>query len=238
MRYCLFLFLFANNLQAQVSAIDSSYASPDSVFAKQIYFSQRGEEAAIYSGRQFNEYSSSIEGHGYFMPAWQIGSVIYDKVHYEQVYMKYDLVKDQLIVAPKGPNEIFISLFSPRVSGFSFNSNHFFRVNEDGGEKTLPAGFYQELEKGKLTFLAKRSKQIKEKIQGTILTQRFEEYVKYYLCKTGTCFQIKNEKDIYKVVDDQRKELHQFMSKNKLKYRKDPEKTIQAAAAFYNQSGH
>ena len=48
----------------------------------------------------------------------QKGWVIYDQVLYENIQMKYDLFKDQLMVAPKGLSGIAIGLFSPRISDF------------------------------------------------------------------------------------------------------------------------
>jgi hypothetical protein len=229
--------VMVNSLQAQSYVADSTLANKEPDFAKHFYFTQRGEESAIYNGLQHDEYAPSIEGHAYFQsPAWQNGWVKYDNMLYENIIMKYDLLKDQLIVAPKDSGEIFIALFSPRVSEFSFNGFHFVRA-EKAEENALTTGFYQQLVQGKITALAKRAKIIEEKVIGTTVTHNFQEEVKYYLCKTGTCYPIKNEKSILEVMNDQRKEIQQFLSKNKLNYRKSPERTIREVAEFYNKLG-
>jgi hypothetical protein len=94
------------------------------------------------------------------------------------------------------------------------------------------------LASGKLTVLAKRTKIISERIEGRTFLQKFDETVKYYLLKNGIYYYIKNKKDIQAVIEDEKKEVQQFLSKNKLNYRKNPEQTLIAIAEFYNQSSH
>jgi hypothetical protein len=231
-----FIFM-VNSLQAQSYVADSALANKAPDFAKHFYFTQRGGESAIYNGLQHDEYASSIDGFAYFQsPAWQNGWVIYDNVLYENIIMKYDLLKDQLIVVPNDSGEISIALFSGRVAEFSFNGVYFIRADK-AEDNVLTTGFYQQLAQGKITALAKRAKVIREKVIGTTVTHNFEEEAKYYLCKKGACYPIKNGKSILEVMNDQRKEIQQFLSDNRLSYRKSPEKTIREVAEFYNKSG-
>jgi len=92
--------------------------------------------------------------------------------------------------------------------------------------------FYQQLVQGKLTVLVKRTKGISEKISGTTLTQKFEETAKYYLLKDGISYPVKNKKDILTAAKDLKKEVQQFLSGKKLKYRKNPEKTMIKEGSF------
>ena len=152
--------------------------------------------------------------------------------------MKYDLFKDQLLVTPKAEGRMSIGLFSPRVTKFSFSSLNFISI-DNSSEKTSPApGFYLQLVSGKLTVLAKRTKVISDRIEGRTFLQKFDETVKYYLLKEGIYYYIKNKKDILAVIKDEKREVQQFLSKNKLNYRKNREQTLVAIAEFYNQSSH
>jgi hypothetical protein len=235
-----FLFLFAVcGLQAQQYAIDSAITSDDTGYAKHLYFAKRAEELAIFNGVYHHGYPPSIEGHAYFQsPEWQKGYVIYDNILYENMAMKYDLLKDQLIVTPKEQSGMLITLFSPRVEQFSFSTFTFIRIDKTDQNSYLSPGFYQQLVRGKLTALAKRTKIINEKIEGTALLQKFEETVKYYLLKGGIFYPVKHKKDILTIVKDRRKEVQRFLLKNKLNYRKDREKTLVAVVEFYNQSSY
>jgi hypothetical protein len=135
-----FIFLFTvYNLNAQQYAADSTSAKAGTDYAKQLYFAQRGEELAIYKGVHHVGYLASIEGHAYFQsPDWQKGSVLYDNILYENIIMKYDLYKDQLLVTPQEQGRMFIGLFSPRVAKFSFSGLNFIRI-DISEEKTSPA---------------------------------------------------------------------------------------------------
>jgi hypothetical protein len=232
-----FLLLFAvYNVYGQQDAADSAFASGNPDYARHLYFTQRGGELAIYNGIHHDGYPSSIAGHAYFQsPDWQKGSVAYNNILYENILMKYDLLKDQLIVTPEDRSGMFIGLFSPRVEQFSFSTFTFVRIDRNGENASLSPGFYQQLVDGKLTVLAKRTKIINEKIVGTTFTQKFEERVKYYLLKAGTWYPVKNKKSILTAVKDLKKEVQQFLSNKKLKYRNNPEETLIAVAEFYNQ---
>jgi hypothetical protein len=235
-----YIFLFtAYSLQAQQYVADSSFVNNGIDYAKQLYFTQRGEESAIYKGIHHIGYPSSIEGHAYFRsPNWQKGSVLYDHVLYENIVMKYDLYKDQLIVTPQDQGRMSIGLFSPRVTRFSFSKFNFIRI-DNSNEKTSPApGFYLQLTYGKLTVLAKSTKIISDRIEERVFLQKFDETVKYYLLKDGIYYYVNNKKDILNVIKDKKKEVQQFLSKNKLNYRKNREHTLVAIAEFYNQSSH
>jgi hypothetical protein len=231
-------FLFVvYNLQGQPYPAGSAVTDSSAEYAKQIYHAQRGEESALYNGINHEGYSRSIEGHAYFESAdWQRGSVVYDHILYENIMMKYDLFKDQLIVTSRETGGMFITLFSPRVQQFSFPAYHFIRIDKTSGSFSLSPGFYQQLVQGKLIAYAKRIKTISERIEDRTFYQKFEETAKYYLFKDGNYYPVKNEGDILTVVRDRRKEVQQFLSGKNLKYRKNPEGTITAAAQFYNQS--
>jgi hypothetical protein len=235
-----FLLLFAvYTLQAQQNFIDTGAPGGDTSYAKQLYFTQRAEELTIYNGVLHIGYSPSIEGQAYFeSSAWQKGFVIYDNVRYENIIMKYDLLNDQLIVTPKGQGGMFIGLLSPRVKQFSFSTFTFIYIDKTKKNTFSSPGFYQQLILGKLTVLAKRSKVINEKIEGVTLFRKFQERVKYYLLKGDEWYTVKRKKDILNIVKDRKKEIQKFLSKNKLNYRKDQEKTLIALAEFYNQSSY
>jgi hypothetical protein len=233
-----FIFLFAvYSVYAQHYAADSAFTNGNSYYARHLYFTQRGEESAIYNGIHHDGYSTSIEGYAYFQsPGWQKGSVVYDNILYENILMKYDLLRDQLIVTPKEQSGMYIGLFSPRVERFSFSTFNFIRIGKTD-EKTSPGpGFYQQLSYGKLTVLTRKTKVITERIEGNAFLHKFEETAKYYLLKDGIYYPAKSKKDILAVVKERKKEIQQFLSKNKLNYRKHREKTLVAVAEFYNQS--
>lgn len=234
---CLICFFFSLwHLEAQEGHKDSSAADRAAVYAKQMYDSRRADESSLYNGIQFYPYLASIEGIAFFQsPNWQTGSLIYDNIRYDNISLKFDMVKEQVVVAPDKEGGLYISLFSPRVKEFSFAGIKFVRLGKPGDGSGLPEGFYQQLVSGKLTALARKTKTIVEWIVDQTIMRRFDSITRYYVQKDSVYHPIMNASDLFDLVKDRKKEVQQFLSSRKLKYRREPEKTIISAIEFYNQ---
>ncbi len=226
----------SNFLQSQPSNSDSLTDSHTVTtdYAKNIYFLQRGNEAGIYRGILHYRYPPDIDGIAYYKSEdWQSGEVIYEGILYRKVLMKYDLVKDQLIVISNDTSGVSIGLFSPRVKQFAFSGSTFIRLDNNNDE-IMQSGFYRQLTVGKVIALARVKKIISEKIIDNKVARIIEEYTKHYVSKEGKYFYIQNKNDLLNVLKDHKKEVQGFMKKNKFNYRKQPEKTIVSLVDFYN----
>lgn len=233
----LVLFFLFCNLHGQKKTPDSVLIESSVEFAKQIYHTQRAEGSAILNGVFHEGYASSIEGYAYFHSSdWQQGTVVYDHILYENVVMKYDLVKDQLIVSPRDFKGLNISLYSPRVEQFSFSDFNFIWLNGSGQQSFSTGGFYQVLISGDITMLARRSKEITEITGGLTVLRKFKEKANYYLLKDGLVTLVESMSDLLSVVKDRKKEIQQFLSGKKLKHKRSPQQTILESIKFYNQS--
>jgi len=226
----------SNFLQSQPSYTDSLAGSHTVTtdFAKNIYLLQRGNEAALYNGILHYGYSADIVGVAYYKSEeWHRGEVTYEGILYKSVLMKYDLVKDQLIVISNDTSGVSIGLFSPRVNHFAFSGSTFIRLdnNNDG---IMQSGFYRQLSVGNVKALARVKKTISEKIIYNKVVREFEEDTKHYVFKAGKYFFIHNKNDLLNVLKDHKKEVQGFMKKNKFNYRKKPEETIVSVVDFYN----
>lgn len=227
---------WATIFHAQQSTPDTSVIASAIDYAKVKYDSQRARESAIYNGVQFYPYLHTIEGIPFFWsPDWQKGTVVYDKVLYRDIFLKYDLVKDQVIITPDNQGGLFVSLFSPRVSEFTFLDYKFIRMGKPGDGTLLPEGFYRILTTGKLSAFAKKTKWIFEQVLEQSIYRRFDEKTRYYVLKDGTYHLVKNANDLFDLLKEHKKEVQQFLSGKKLKFKKAPEQVITAAVEFYNQ---
>jgi hypothetical protein len=233
------LFFLTGSLCAQQGYTDTSLLSPGIRHLRQVYDAQRGDESAVYNGIQHFPYSPAIEGIGYFRSTdWQKGSVVYEDILYTNIFMKYDEVKEELVVTPDEKGGLFVSLFSPRVKEFSFSGVKFIRLGMPGDGTSLPEGFYRQLAAGKVTAFVRVTKTIREIIEGTTITRKFEDKIRYYVLADGMYTPVRNTSDLLDAMKGHRKEIQRFLGDQKLKYRKNPEQTITAAVKFYNQSGY
>ncbi|MBI1343075.1 MAG: hypothetical protein GC171_09090 [Terrimonas sp.] len=204
---------------------------------RQIYFSQRGNELPLYNGKQHFAYPSSIEGSPYFNSFdWMYGDIVYEHVGYKHILMRYDLVKDELIIVREGDDQVYIALNTDRVSSFLLAGIPFVQA-ADMPSAHLPEGFFQVLVRGNLTVLVKNKCDIEEHIDGSVLSRSFLTTRKFYGIKKGVAVPVKNKNDLLGLTDNHKKEIQRFIRDNQLNFRKDPERTIAAVVNFYNQSG-
>jgi hypothetical protein len=231
-----FLLLTTCGVQAQENFADSSLVSKLHDF-RRAYDRERGNQLAVFNGVQHYPYSPTIEGIAYFQAdEWKRGSVVFSDILYEDIFMKYDLVTDQLIVTPNYDGGLFMSLFSPRVKEFTFDGNRFVRLTRESTNGELSDGFYQVLSTGKVIAIAKTQKFIEEKVDITGISRWFEIKTRYYLVKDGKYKIIRSKNDLTNLLKEHRREVNQALSNLKLRYRKNAQQNIVAATDAYNQS--
>src|SRR5687768_8921595 len=93
------------------------------------YHQKRGKHSAIYNGLKHIGYSPVIIGSPYFASDDYVkGSVHYDGLFYEHVFLRFDMVTNELIV--RNPNGFGVILFSPRVKLFTMAGHHFIYFDE------------------------------------------------------------------------------------------------------------
>jgi hypothetical protein len=231
-----FLLLTTCGVRAQKNFVDSSLLSKlhDT---RRAYDKERGNQLAVYNGIQHYPYSPAIDGIAYFQEdQWKKGNVVFSDILYEDILMKYDLVKDQLIITPNFDGGLFIALFSPRVKEFAFGGNRFVRLTRESTNGEMADGFYQVLSTGKLTAFARTQKFIEEKVDITGISRWFEMKTRYFMLKDGKYKMIRNKNDLMNLLKEHRKEVNQALSNLKLKYRKNMQQNIVAATDAYNQS--
>lgn len=231
-----FLLLMPCMLRAQQNYADSSLLSKlhDTRIA---YDKERGNQSAVYNGLQHYPYSATIEGIAYYpVDEWKKGSVVYSDIPYEDVFMKYDVVTDQVIVTPNYDGGLFIALFSPRVKEFSFGGMRFVRLTKAMTGGALSEGFYQELTKGKVTAYERIQKFIEEKVDITGINRWFEQKTRFYMLKDGKYKPIRNKNDLTNLLKEHKREVTQALNRLNLKYRKNVEQNIIVATEAYNQS--
>lgn len=193
-----------------------------------------GPMAALYNGVEQPGYFYFIEGTAYFgSPDWQEGSVFYDGIRYDNIRMKYDQVKD-LVLIPHTNGYTIISLFSPRVQSFTLPGHHFIYHEQQTAHEPA-TGFYEVLQSGKITLLARRTKKINDNILAADLKQRFEEAYSYYALKDGTFHLIRKESEIMDLVREKKAEIQKMLKSNRIKFRKNREGALIRIVQHYNQ---
>jgi hypothetical protein len=202
--------------------------------AVSIYHHFTDKQSRLYNGTEHIYYSPAMEGHGYFLDReTHAGSVIYDGVFYNNVQMQYDIIKDYLVILHF--DRFFkMNLISDKVKEFSFAGHNFVRMVKDStNDLPFATGFYDRLYNGNMILLAKHQKRIEETVTDRVV-QRVVEKTFYYLYNGKNYQPVRSYKSLLGMLKDHSKEVRQYLRKNKIKYRKDREKAITKAVAYYD----
>ena len=194
------------------------------------YHQTRGEHSALYNGGRHEGYQF-VEGHPYFSgKEWRKGSVTYQGVRYTNIPMLFNLVTEEVVVQ-YADGFHSISLLPEYVSDFSIDENRFVALSDS----SLPTrGIYQKLFEGKMAVLAKRTKFLEENIINQKLYRKFIERNQYYILKDRTYYEVDGEKALLAFFPGRKREVREFLHKNKIRYRKNPEAAIVTVARQFS----
>ena len=229
------LFYAANKLVAQDSAALHWAYNNALLNTTAVYHHSFGSQGALYNGRQYNEYRMKFkEGDPYFqsfIPA--VGKVIYGGVLYDSVLMRYDEVKDELIIHDHLRR---IQLLKEKVTSFNLFNNDFINIEKNNlSNKLLSSGFYHLLYKGKICLLKKQVKSLREEISANIELLHFvQERDYYYLKKEDEFFLIKSKGNLIALLEDKKKEVQLFIKTNNLNFKSDRQNMLTKTIAYYD----
>lgn len=192
------------------------------------------KQSRLYNGIEHQGYSFKIKGHAYFLQKEMTkGTLVYDELEFANVSIMYDLLKEQVIIQHNN-NFSKVGLVSEKVKEFTLYNHHFIRlVIDSASHSPLTTGFYDEVYKGHLNVLIRRTKWIEETVKDE-LEREFISLDLFYIQKAGTYYPIRNYKGLMAVLKDRSKEIKQYLRRNRIKYRKGPENAIVKAVVYYD----
>jgi hypothetical protein len=97
----------------------------------------------------------------------------------------------------------------------------------------ISGGYYDVLAAGKITLLARRTKQIQTIARQVIETEVLNKD-HYYIKRNNSYITVNTRRGFLNELADKKKEIQQFIKQNKLNYRKDRENTMIKAVEYYN----
>lgn len=214
----------------------AAFSQNDSVIFADVFESRTANDinAPIYNGRQHMGYARSIEGIPYYLSDdWQKGTLVFQDISYKDVFLKYDLVAGEVII--RHVNGITgIILFAQRIGSFTLSNRRF--VNLPSDERSgFKAGIYEELENGRISLFAKRTKLIDEKLVSNTIERKFVDQNSFFALKDGHYYRLKKQKDIMVLIAEKRKEVNALMKASKIKFRFNPELALTKIIEYYNQ---
>ena len=229
------LFYASNTIVAQETTSVNSFYQKSLLNATGIYLKSFGSQGALYNGRQYNEYRMKFkEGDPYFQsPIPSMGKVIYGGLQYDSVLMRYDEVKDELVIHDHLRR---LQLLKEKVTSFNLFNNDFINIEKNSlSSKLLSSGFYNLLYKGKISLLKKQVKSLREEISANIELLHFVQEKDYYYFKKGDeFFLIKSKRNLIALMADKKKEVQLFIKTNNLSFKSDRQNMLIRTITYYD----
>jgi hypothetical protein len=230
-----FFFFSARSMVAQSPSDDSILYSKAVNHLIALYHQSSGDQSGLYNGSQHSGYPFSFEaGQPFFnndKPG--TGSVVYDGILYENVSLQYDEVQEALVMQDSTRR---MRLLNDRIERFTLFNNNFIRIVKDTESTVLiRTGFYNLLYAGKTSMLKREEKIIREDPSTGVLLRFVDSHVYYYIKMNNSYLSIKSKKGLLNIFKDKKKDIRQYIRKNKLSYRKDRDNTLIKTTAYYDQ---
>ena len=147
--------------------------------------------------------------------------------------MLYDIVR-QVVVINQYQQDKRIQLLTEKVEYFIFNGHRFEIISQTGEEAVSTSkGLYDIAFTGKASVLVKRIKSIRKGLRAED-PNSFKEEDEYYLKKGKSLYNVSDKKSVLDVFNDKKDLVKTFTRKNNLKFKKDIEKDLITAAAYYS----
>ncbi|UOQ98634.1 hypothetical protein MUN81_03870 [Hymenobacter sp. 5317J-9] len=221
---CLLTLLLLPKAHAQAQSValpDSGQATASLPVAfYRHYAADVGFETRLYNGPEYAHYvSGNISGHQFFGSAdSQTGSVYYRGVLYPGVELRYDLMRDQVVI--KAPsNDYYLQLVSENLARFTIDTHSFVRVVVAAGEEApLKTGFYEVLVDGRARLLAARRKSIQQHSTNTGLQGEMEEKVTYFIHKDGHYYKAGSANSVLGIFPEQKAALRKYLKAQQLNF--------------------
>jgi hypothetical protein len=231
--YCFFI---AAKAYGQLNRADSSFYQSTVSEALDLYHQSAGDQSGLYNGPMYSGYPFRFESGTPFFGSGRLdtGSVFYDGILYLQVPLLYEDLKDLLIINDNG---YFIQLKNKLVKEFSLPGHYFVRLGEnDITTKGINTGFYEVLNQDSIAVLKKTVKKILDDLASdNVVQKQISQSVHYYIKTATAVYEINNERDILAIFPEKKKEIQQFVKKNKLNFNEDKGNTIIKIVVYYEQ---
>lgn len=200
------------------------------------YTRSLGEQSGIYRGSGYIGYPYEIkDGHPFF-ESYEVtkGSVYYDGMLYQDIPLWYDLLKNQVVIQYID-NFSKISLHNEKIEYFSLFNHVFVNITKDTSN-TLLSGFYDRVYQKETEVLVKRSKSSVQHVTPEgIFLMMLKQKDQIYLKKEGRYYFVDSPGTVLKALGSNQKEIQAYLKKNKIRFRKNPEKATVMMVSFYDK---
>ena len=229
------LSLFAMRVIAQ-NAPDTLFTSRAEMHVVDVYNKTIGDQSEFYNGPQFNPPPKAYRGSPYFLDSasLQPANIRYNGTQYKDVPILYDAYDDLMVSVS---HSVLYSVRSEKLSDVLLAAHHFIYQTQSKDFK-LATGFYDQLYDGISEVLVKRGRGVVKKVEQQSVQVIYLVDDVIYIKKGGDYMPVNSKQSVLSVFKSKAKQLKEYMSANKISFRKDREHSIAQLASYYDQINH
>ncbi len=225
---------------AQPGLPDTLHVKAATDHAKDIYYQSGKDHSNLYNGKEYIAFKKNMPEVGtlfFHSDDWEEGSVFYDGELYEKVSMRFDLLREKIVIEHKGQGEI--ELISEKIKYVRIAGHTFLESSNNNETKSLSPGFYDLIYDGTTKVFVRRLKVAEERIETQVsMILTFKEKNTIHILKNDKYYVVGNKSSALKIFGDQKSALKKFMSKNNIRYRANREDALIRMAGQYDQLTH
>lgn len=199
------------------------------------------ENLDIYNGTiHTNPYKTIGQENLYYIKdSYELGNLVYENQMYYNVYLKYDIYRDILVLkSSQNTENIGINLILEKVQSFSIKDKNFIKIehtNTDQPEFT--SGYYEETKvASSLIFYIKHHKNIQKNLGDNSLTYSFKENNLFFIHLDDKTYSVKSKGDIIKIFPKQKKQINEFYLMNRDLKKTDLNQFMKNLMTYINNS--
>lgn len=190
-----------------------------------------GENAHLYTGKEYTPYPKGIKGQPFFLSLqMQAGDIFYDGTLYPDIPLLFDIVRQEVVINRYNEN-IRIKLLNEKLKYFTLSGHKFENIALREG-KDESVSIYDVVFNGKASVLVERVKRIKNPVKAEDPPEFVEEDV-FYIRNANTLYAVDNRSSLIHSMNDKGELIKAYIRKNKLRLKKDIEKDLITTAAYY-----
>lgn len=150
----------------------------------------------------------------YISNDFKIGTVNYNNQDYYDLFLKYDIYTDELILKPYDKSSTTqINLIKENITFFKIGEQKFVNLNQ---AKPFKTGYYEETSIGKNIFLyTKYYKEKNKVIKDNFSSIEYSQKNEFLLLKENKFYWVNEKNQIIKLYPDSKKNINNFYFSNK-----------------------
>ena len=219
--------LFKTNGQA-FSPGQPSFKNPIEYFQNEI-----GEDAHLFTGKEYTPYSKEIKGHPFFVAdQMQNSDIFYDGTLYTNIPLLFDIVRQEIVIYRYNQN-VRMRLLSEKVKYFTLAGHKFENITlSEGKDENISNRIYDIVFDGAASVLVKRVKRIRYPLKAEEPPVFIEEDV-LYIRNGNSLYFVDNRSSLLQAMNDKKELIKKYIRKNKFRFKKNIEKEVIMITSYY-----